>query len=73
MEYRNNCLDCGKMLVYEQEYLKCCNRDSFNAITKATICLYEEFNVKLQSSEKITCGFSRYNNECIKNDCAFHN
>ena len=49
---------------------RCCKRDSFIAIKKATEFLEEHFQVKLQRSE-IECEFSHRNKQCKFADCQY--
>ncbi len=50
---------------------RCCKRNSFLAITKATAFVKEQFGVVLQMSPKIRCEFTDLNKECIQKKCPF--
>lgn len=51
---------------------RCCKRNSFIAIrvTVAQVC--EKLGITMEYPEKIECGFSDRNEECIKDKCSFY-
>ncbi|MCX7874871.1 MAG: DUF5714 domain-containing protein [Melioribacteraceae bacterium] len=50
---------------------RCCKRDVYLSISEAIIFVKENFNIEIPSNEKISCLFSQFNKECIKNNCRF--
>lgn len=50
---------------------RCCKRDSFLAIEEAVNFVEENLNVKLEKEEKFYCEFSKFNNQCLKNNCKY--
>lgn len=49
---------------------RCCKRDSFLSILAAVDFVEENFGIKMEKS-KITCGYSKENNQCIGRRCPF--
>lgn len=52
---------------------RCCKRNSFLAAQTAAQVVAEETGVQLEMPEKITCGFSDENQQCLKNGCPYFN
>ncbi|MBU5591441.1 SAM-dependent methyltransferase [Clostridium sp. MSJ-4] len=50
---------------------RCCKRDSFLAIEEASKYLAETLNVNLVN-DKVSCSFSQFNPQCIKEECIFY-
>ena len=51
---------------------RCCKRNAFLAIRSASKKILEEFQCDLSCPEETECTFSKYNLECIKEDCPFY-
>ena len=51
---------------------RCCKRDSFLAIIEAAEFMKEHFKINLPIKEKIVCGFSHLNTECLHDHCKFY-
>lgn len=51
---------------------RCCKRDTYLTIAEAVTFLNEEMNVKIPLTEKIICGFSRNNRECLFYECSYY-
>ncbi|MCW4006094.1 MAG: DUF5714 domain-containing protein [Candidatus Bathyarchaeota archaeon] len=51
---------------------RCCKRNSFLAITQATEFAKKHLQSNMQIKENITCEFTGYNTECLKQECPFH-
>jgi len=50
---------------------RCCKRDSYLAISEAVCFTEEKIGIKMEL-DKIICSRSSMNNQCIKNECPFH-
>jgi len=50
---------------------RCCKRDSYLSILSAISFIDKQYDVVMQRSQ-ITCKYSKYNNECIKDRCPFY-
>lgn len=51
---------------------RCCKRNSFTAIAEAVKFTQKYLNVKIEYSDRVVCGYSSMNNECIKEKCPYH-
>jgi len=51
---------------------RCCKRDSFLAIAAAVDFVKENLGVQMELPERIQCGFSPLNNECLGKNCPFN-
>lgn len=51
---------------------RCCKRNAFLAIRSASKKILEEFQCDLSCPEETECTFSKYNLECLKEDCPFY-
>jgi len=51
---------------------RCCKRNSFIAIGTAVEQVGDKLGIKMEYPEKIECGFSDRNEECIKEKCKFY-
>lgn len=51
---------------------RCCKRSTTSALTAATDTIRRLLGVPIERTEKIFCGFSRNNKECLKTACAFY-
>ena len=50
---------------------RCCKRNAFLSISEACLFVNEKYGVELSVSP-ISCEFSSFNQQCIKNRCPFH-
>ena len=50
---------------------RCCKRDAFLAFEEAIKFINENYPIKLET-QKIVCGFSEKNEQCINERCPFH-
>jgi hypothetical protein len=50
---------------------RCCKRTSFLAIIEAVEFIKEHFGMSLPTRERIHCGFSHLNTECLHDHCKF--
>lgn len=50
---------------------RCCKRNSWIALNEGIKAVKEEFGVTLPHEEKIVCGFSHLNRECLQEECMF--
>lgn len=51
---------------------RCCKRDSFTAAKEAVEFVREELGVKMELPQKIECGFSSENQQCLKKHCPYY-
>lgn len=51
---------------------RCCKRNAFIAIRYATKTVSDAFGYDLSCREEIECSFSKYNLECLEEDCPFY-
>ncbi|MDO5845415.1 MAG: DUF5714 domain-containing protein [Methanocorpusculum sp.] len=51
---------------------RCCKRDTFSALKTAAAFLDEHGIVRMDLPEKIICGFSGRNRECLREECPYH-
>lgn len=51
--------------------LRCCKRDTLMAIETAKIFVQHNFQVKLDVPDTVTCEFSFYNQDCLRENCPF--
>lgn len=51
---------------------RCCKRDTYLAIIKASDFVKEHFNINFQVEGKINCNFTKYNKECLLEECTFY-
>lgn len=51
---------------------RCCKRNSFVALKYAARTVRQEFGSDLSCPEETECTFSKYNLECLKDDCPFY-
>ena len=51
---------------------RCCKRDSFTALLQAGAYIRQEMGIPLQLPERIFCGFSGQNAQCIGTACPYH-
>mgnify|MGYP000868647222 CR=1 FL=1 len=51
---------------------RCCKRNAFTAIRYAAKRVLQEFQCDLSCLEETECTFSKYNLECLKEDCPFY-
>ena len=51
---------------------RCCKRNSFAAIRYAAQTVRQEFGFDFSCPEETECAFSKYNLECLKEDCPFY-
>ena len=51
---------------------RCCKRNSFVALKYAAQTVRQEFGFSLSCPEETECTFSKYNLECLKEDCPFY-
>ena len=51
---------------------RCCKRDSFLAISAAVDFVKENLGIQMELPERILCGLSPLNNECLGKDCPFN-
>jgi len=52
---------------------RCCKRNTFIAIIEAVNFLKNRFNENIKIDRDVLCTFSDLNNECIQDQCPFHN
>ncbi|MDP4280621.1 MAG: DUF5714 domain-containing protein [Bacteroidota bacterium] len=71
-EWRLSNLITGRSLISIANHggPRCCKRDVYLALEEAVRFVKEKFNVGLESS-KIHCRFSKFNKECLKEECLF--
>ena len=50
---------------------RCCKRNAFLSISEACLFVKEKYGVELSLSP-ISCEFTSFNQQCIKNRCPFH-
>jgi len=50
---------------------RCCKRDAFLAFEEAIKFINENYSVEL-TTQRVTCGFSKRNDQCIKGRCPFY-
>lgn len=51
---------------------RCCKRDTFTAILAAAKMTREELGIQMELPEKIVCGFSAENQQCLRKACPYH-
>lgn len=51
---------------------RCCKRNSAIAVLEAIDFIREKFNVGMEKPEKIICGYTAKNNQCIGTRCPFN-
>lgn len=51
---------------------RCCKRNTFTAIRVAADFVRENLGVEMEVPEKIQCGFSAENRECLRRRCPYH-
>ena len=51
---------------------RCCKRDTFMAIKTARKFIKQKFQLTLDIPDTITCEFSKFNQECLEENCPFH-
>ena len=51
---------------------RCCKRNTFLAILKATDFVKENFGVTFKLNKELKCEFYPLNNECLQQKCPFH-
>ena len=51
---------------------RCCKRNAFVALKYAVKTVRQEFGFDLSCPEETECTFSKYNLECLKEDCPFY-
>lgn len=51
---------------------RCCKRNAFVALKYAAQTVRQEFGFDLSCPEETECTFSKYNLECLKEDCPFY-
>ena len=51
---------------------RCCKRNAFVALEYAAQTVRQEFRFDLLCPEETECTFSKYNLECLKEDCPFY-
>lgn len=67
MKYTASCID----RMGEIGGPRCCKRNAFLSIGTAIKFVEEKYGVKMDSG-KITCEFTAWNKQCIKNRCPFY-
>ena len=50
---------------------RCCKRDAFLAFEEVVKFINDNYSVEL-TTPKITCGFSKRNEQCIKGGCPYY-
>lgn len=50
---------------------RCCKRDTFTAVKAAAEMTEEAFGIQMELPEKIRCGFSKENQQCLKKKCPY--
>ena len=50
---------------------RCCKRDSFTAVKEAVLFTEKHLQIKMELPDKIICGFSKFNEQCKKQDCPY--
>ena len=51
---------------------RCCKRNSFTAAKEAVEFVKENLGIVMELPEKISCGFSSENQQCLKKHCPYH-
>ena len=51
---------------------RCCKRNTFIALVRGTEYVREKLGLDLGCNDSVECGFSKFNNECLKDDCPFY-
>jgi len=51
---------------------RCCKRNTLIALQEGAGYIFEMTGVNLSSEEKVECTFSKFNLECLKNNCPFY-
>ncbi len=51
---------------------RCCKRDSFTAVKEAVAFTQEHFLVQMELPDSIICGFSKFNEQCKKENCPYY-
>lgn len=51
---------------------RCCKRDCFTAVKEAVGFVKEELGVEMELPERIKCGFSPENGQCLRQKCPYH-
>jgi hypothetical protein len=51
---------------------RCCKHDTFMALKTARKFMKQNFQVTLDIPDTITCEFNEMNQECLEEDCPFH-
>ena len=67
MQYTSSCID--KMSKIGGP--RCCKRNAFLSIDTAVKFVEEKYGIKMEC-DKITCEFTSWNQQCIKNRCPFY-
>lgn len=71
--YKDNMIFTSKALenIAEIGGPRCCKRNAFISLKTAVEFVNERYNLGLES-DKVTCGFSPRNIQCIENRCPFY-
>lgn len=51
---------------------RCCKRNSFTAAKEAVLFTRENLGIAMELPEKIQCGFSNENRQCLGKNCPYH-
>ena len=63
----------GHILTHLSEWggPRCCKRTGFTAVLDTIDYLNENFNVRMEKPEKVTCRFCAGNRQCLKQECPY--
>ena len=51
---------------------RCCKRNTFAALAYMKGYLAEKLSIDLEIPNEIKCAYSKFNNECLKEDCPYY-
>ena len=51
---------------------RCCKRDTFISLGEAIDFIEKELGVSLEKEDRIRCGFSHLNKQCLHEECQYY-